>query len=40
MGFDKAMSVLKHMPQFISIPTARDAFPGQWASLLDDKDER
>ncbi|MCB9024685.1 MAG: hypothetical protein H6625_00070 [Bdellovibrionaceae bacterium] len=30
-----ALSILSEMPKFISIPLAREVFPGNWATLLD-----
>lgn len=32
---DEAFAILKSMPSSIAVPTARSAFPGAWAVLLD-----
>lgn len=32
---DEALTLLHHMPKSISVATAREAFPGNWGSLLD-----
>ncbi len=35
LDFDNAMTILNAMPKFISVPLARETFPGNWAALLD-----